>query len=533
MATPLAPWAVALITLAVVLIVFFIIKAIVKSIASRAYYNILKNPSTPLDTESFVGPANPPNCVKCVILHRFNVGSRKPSSNGLPLTSIPSPDVDNLRLSRALGDTNATERDPTDTLFAKDTPADLSPDKPVVVVGTIRMGFGHHRIAYSTASWSVDNASQTYFHDFLAIKSEEADLIKSTDALYSKGSRIASEWGGPVEKVWGGLMLGGDADALRAASLMAVHLRPLLASLPRNTPFIATHQLVALTAVAAGFTNVINLVIDNHPQWFITVPGALNLIQGPVNYQSFLNMGIPAENLQLAGHWCPRELVENIPKDCATRLARMKAKEPKRILIPVGGAGAQRKFIINFIHALAPKVRAGSVQLLLNGGDHKHMKVAFEKVLKEEDLDYETISTTAAVKEFQGKLLKGGSPSKNVTLFAFDDYFPAVATTDIMCRVADILACKPSELAFYPLPKLMVRRVGDHEADSARRASELGDGTIEARTIEDAMNFVRLFCDSDDLFTQMNEKVIKNNEQGIYDGCKQAVQIALEKMKKK
>lgn len=36
--------------------------------------------------------------------------------------------------------------------------------------------------------------------------------------------------------------------------------------------------------------------------------------------------------------------------------------------------------------------------------------------------------------------------------------------------MADILCCKPSELAFYPLPKLMIRRVGDHEAHSATRA---------------------------------------------------------------
>ena len=39
--------------------------------------------------------------------------------------------------------------------------------------------------------------------------------------------------------------------------------------------------------------------------------------------------------------------------------------------------------------------------------------------------------------------------------------------------VADILCCKPSELAFYPVPKLMIRRVGDHEAHSATRAVRL------------------------------------------------------------
>jgi len=29
-------------------------------------------------------------------------------------------------------------------------------------------------------------------------------------------------------------------------------------------------------------------------------------------------------------------------------------------------------------------------------------------------------------------------------LFAFDDYFPAVATTDLLARVADVLCAKPS-----------------------------------------------------------------------------------------
>ncbi|CAN0567509.1 unnamed protein product [Ectocarpus sp. 12 AP-2014] len=71
-----------------------------------------------------------------------------------------------------------------------------------------------------------------------------------------------------------------------------------------------------------------------------------------------------------------------------------------------------------------------------------------------------------------------------VIMFAFDDYFPAVAATDLLVPVADILCCKPSELAFYPLPKLMIRRVGDHEAHSATRAAEIGDGTPEVRTLE-------------------------------------------------
>lgn len=49
-------------------------------------------------------------------------------------------------------------------------------------VGTIRMGFGHHRIAYSACSWGLDAGMITYFHDLLNIKSREASIIKRGDA---------------------------------------------------------------------------------------------------------------------------------------------------------------------------------------------------------------------------------------------------------------------------------------------------------------------------------------------------------------
>ena len=148
-------------------------------------------------------------------------------------------------------------------------------------------------------------------------------------------------------------------------------------ALPKDTPIIATHCLVGLLAVACGFKNVINLVIDNHAQFFIVVPGALNLVQGPTNYHRLLRMGIPPDELKLAGAWIPRDLVDNLKADCNARIARAAAKKPVRLLIPVGGAGAQRTFVSNFVQALGPLVRAGKVQLLLNAGDHAHMKTAF------------------------------------------------------------------------------------------------------------------------------------------------------------
>jgi hypothetical protein len=363
------------------------------------------------------------------------------------------------------------------------------------------------------------------------IYTDESDLIKSTDELYSKFSRMASEIGGPVEKLWGFMLLQGDANALRIAANVAAHLQPLLTAYPKDTPIITSHQLCALTASAAGFTNVVNLVVDNWPQWFLCVPNTLNVVQGPMNLQSFLKMGVSP--VELAGHWCPADLVDHIEEDCRRRIERANNRQPLRMLIPVGGAGAQKKFIIAFLRELEPYVRQGRVQLFLNAGDHEHMKTAFLQILDECSLEFDLVKTTEGVRAFQNRLLiANNEPNKAITLFAFDEYFPAVATTDILCRVADVLSTKPSELAFYCVPKLHIRRVGDHEASSAKRAAELGDGTLEAREVDDAMRYLTLFLESPDLLNSMNEAIKSNNTRGVYGGCCKAVELVVEKARR-
>lgn len=190
---------------------------------------------------------------------------------------------------------------------------------------------------------------------------------------------------------------------------------PLISNLDKNSPIIATHSMVACAAVAAGFTNVINLVIDNHAQWFVVVPGALNLVQGPSNYHSFLKMGVPENCLALAGHWIPRDLVEGIPDTCAWRIERRKAGKPLRIIIPVGGAGAQRKFIIEMVGAFSGLVKAGKVQLFLNAGDHEHMKEAFLQALNSNGMEYDTVVDMKGVQDFRRTMVEE-EPAKNVTL---------------------------------------------------------------------------------------------------------------------
>lgn len=466
-------------------------------------------------------------CAKAVVMNTWFVGRHVPSSVPLPLAQKESPFVRGLRVTSRLAQASADAEaaSPGGPQALTTWPANA------VVVGTIRMGFGHHRIAYAATSWGIKKGVPTYFHDFLAIESPEATLIKDQDKIYSRASRVASEWGGCVEKLWGSFTKSqGDATLLRVVYQMAEHLKPLLLSIPKDTPIIASHSFVGLAAVACGFKKVINLVIDNHPQWFCVVPGALNLVQGPSNYHQFLRMGVPPSEIRLAGAWCPQNLVDNIPADCEARKQRALQGAPIRLLLPVGGAGAQRKFVSAFVCALSERVKAGAVNLFLNAADHPHMKSAFVEALRKSGLDYHLVDTNDGVDSFVDSLVRGGQPPKTVTLFAFGDYFPAVATTDKLCRVADVLCCKPSELAFYPVPKLMIRRVGDHEAYSALRASELGDGTLEVREVPDAMAYVKVYEQPGrPLLVQQNESIVKNNSIGLYDGCKNAIEAAFGK----
>ena len=185
-----------------------------------------------------------------------------------------SPHVAGLRTTRALEPGSSRRR-----------MADVDGSK-ALVVGTIRMGFGHHRIAYAMSSWAAAAKKAkfpdgVYFHDLLGVESKEASLITETDAMYRKSSKLATEIGGPFELLHGFLTSSGDATSLRSTALIGARLSPLLRGLPRGAPLVASHTLVALAAAVAGTTDtILNLVIDNHPQWFVVSPGALNLVQG-------------------------------------------------------------------------------------------------------------------------------------------------------------------------------------------------------------------------------------------------------------
>jgi hypothetical protein len=96
-------------------------------------------------------------------------------------------------------------------------------------------------------------------------------------------------------------------------------------------------------------------------------------------------------------------------------------------------------------------------------------------------------------------------------------------------RVCDVLITKPSELAFYPMPKIFNERVGGHEMWGAIRGAELGDGTVEVRTIPETLQAIDLLTNEDDLLEMYCDCIVKNQSIGIYDGAYKSVELATGK----
>ncbi len=67
-------------------------------------------------------------------------------------------------------------------------------------------------------------------------------------------------------------------------------------------------------------------------------------------------------------------------------------------------------------------------------------KTAFVEVLDKCSWEYDTVTTIQGIYDFQKHFLENAwnKPPKNVTLFAFDEHFPAMGTTDILCQVVDV-----------------------------------------------------------------------------------------------
>ena len=408
--------------------------------------------------------------------------------------------------------------------------------KPVVV-GNIRMGFGHYRIAMAMASAAHAMGYTPYWLDFMAFTDTPAGkIIAQQNKLYSMGSRVSQKVSPFNHLYWeplnseGFRKLSYNANDQKTAELFTDPLRDV----PRDVPYIGTHAWTAQAAVHAGLTHVVNAIPDNWPMALHLAEGSIHTVQTPSAYLGYKTLRgmekgrslrpMPEGSLVQTGHYIDHELVSNIEADCGRRLARIEADEPVRYLLSVGGAGAQFDLFKGIIEYLLPRIAIGQATLLVNVGDHAKVWSKLASALPElqrATCHFEDFEETAAFAE-----AALDNPISGIHAFYHSDIFAAVYSTNLLMRCCDALVTKPSELAFYPVPKLMIQRVGGHEAWGAIRAAEVGDGTYELETLDEVTGFIDLVHSQPGTLAYMNENILAAKQAGIYNGAYQVVRLA-------
>ena len=251
-----------------------------------------------------------------------------------------------------------------------------------VIVGNIRMGFGHYRIAMAMASCAKALGYEPYWFDLTHFdKSTGSKILAYQNNLYSMGSKLSQKSKLFNKLYWDPL----NSEGFRQISYNsgdqknAELLVPLYYNLPKDVPFIGTHVWPSQGAIHAGLTHVVNAIPDNWPMGLHLAEGSIHTVQTPFAYFGYKMLngmaktplkGIPEDQLKEVGHYIDHELVVNIDKDCEARIARIKKGEPLRILLTVGGAGAGAPMFASIIKHLLPYVKEKKVALFMNFGDH-------------------------------------------------------------------------------------------------------------------------------------------------------------------
>ena len=424
-----------------------------------------------------------------------------------------------------------------------------------LIISTIRMGFGHYRIAMAGVSAAKAMGFTPYWLDLLGIPGITTDVINWCNTWYSKFSRISQRSGMFNKYVWEPLTTG-EPSLPGLNTLfnnwivtwpwryiktqvkdykMSELFSNLYAALPSDMPMLTSHMWTCMGAIAGGMTNVVDMMFDNWPMAFQLTEGAKHAVQSPSGYYGFRAMRgfdekgsilnpTPPEAIFYTGHHVDHELVENIEADCADRIARMKAKEPRRFLVTMGGAGAQRELFKAIIENVIPLIKQDKIALFINLGDHKDNWIWLQNELAEmKDFinpHFSWDETKTFVDGIRNKTAHG------LHVFLYDNTFHAVYATNYLMRVMDVMITKPSELAFYPVPKIFNARVGGHEMWGAIRGAEIGDSTVETRNIPQTLQAIHLLTEADDLLTMFCECIVKNKSMGIYDGAYKSVELA-------
>lgn len=427
-------------------------------------------------------------------------------------------------------------------IVTQETNHKIEPNKGIII-GNIRMGFGHYRISIAIASAAYSMGITPYWFDLHSYQETSGGkIIKHLNNLYSMGSRWSQKYPLFNKYYWEPL----NSEGFRQLSYNSVDqkvselMTPIFKQIPQDMPFVATHVWPAQAAIHAGMKRVINVIPDNWPMALHLAEGSIHTVQTPSSYLGYRSLRgmaknktlnpIPSDQLFDVGHYIDHELLVNLESDCQRRLERIDKNLSKRVLLTVGGAGAQKEIFAEIIRFLLPKVKSREVTLLINVGDHQKVWEGLcDDIPELKTLTNTHFNTWEDTVNFTKSL--NDNTIYGVHAFYHADIFAAVYSTNLLMPNTDILITKPSELAFYPVPKLMIKRVGGHEAWGAIRAQEVGDGTFECETVQSTLQMLELMLIDKEILSSFSHNIMKAHQMGIYDGAYKVVQLATQNTK--
>ena len=403
-----------------------------------------------------------------------------------------------------------------------------------LIVGNIRMGFGHYRISIAMASCAKALGFKPYWLDLASFDATGSKMIRAQNDLYSMASRLSQRSKLFNKFFWEPLNSEGfkkityNAKDQKNSEL----LTPIFGNIDKDIPYIATHVWPSQAAVHAGMTHVVNAIPDNWPMALHLSEGAIHAVQTPFAYLGYKTLdgfdkkplkGIPANQLKMVGLFVDHELLCNLKEDNDLRRDRLCGGKPIRILMTVGGAGAGFKQFAAMVKHLLPYVEERKVSLVINFGDHKDVYDKLVRTIGNIDCK-KFFNEYEALKKYKEKTRAGGE--EKIVAICNENIFEAVYSTNLMMPDCDILITKPSELAYYPIPKLFMRHIGGHEVYGAIYGREAGDSIRECPT-EKSMNEMldRIISDRE-IVTGLCDRIDELNSRGVYNGAYECVRLA-------
>ena len=410
-------------------------------------------------------------------------------------------------------------------------------DKKALIVGNIRMGFGHYRISIAMASAAKALGFKPYWLDLASFDATGSKMIREQNAMYSLASRISQKSKLFNKLLWEPL----NSEGFKKISYNAKDqknselLVPIFRNIPKDIPYIATHVWPSQTAIHSEMTHVVNAIPDNWAMGLHLSEGAIHVVQTPFAYFGYKTLngfdkkplkGIPEDQIKMVGCFVDHELLVDLENDNKRRKERIKNNKPLRILMTVGGAGAGFDMFLAMVKNLIPYVKENKVSLFINFGDHKDV---YEKLVKKIE-GIETKNFFNCYDKFKDMVneIKDGDANGIYAIYN-DNIFEAVYSTNLLMPVCDLLVTKPSELAYYPIPKLFMKHIGGHEVYGGINGREYGDSLPECPSKKEINAMLDRVIQDKELIPHLCDRIDDLKEAGHYNGAYECVKLAVGK----